>query len=78
MTREMIYNEAGEEIETRWAVAYEGFIADGYDDDGWNVHDMYTRDDAFSFYNFYNQYPELKVTVIDRYYGVEFRDGEWI
>lgn len=73
---EMVYNDEGVGIETRWAVAYNGALF-AEDKDGWNVHSMDTREQAFDLYEFYSQYEDLQFTVIDREYSVSFCNDEW-
>ena len=72
MAKELIYNDDGYSVGTRYEVYYEGYLFDG-DKDGFNRHEVDNREQAFGIYD---AYPDI-VTVVDNYYGVCFANGEW-
>ena len=71
--RQMIYDEEGYAIGTRYDIVYEGYLFEGDKTKGLNRHEVDNWDEAIGIYN---AYPDI-VTIIDNEYDMHFEKGEW-
>lgn len=68
-----MFNEDGEKIGCRYDVLYEGYLFEGDNVEGLNVHGFDRWEDAIDLYNVYGDMIEIR----DNEYGVIFSHDEW-